>query len=178
MPVYKLHIKRTIICGILGLIIALTVASLSPKVYEGRMQILVGANQNFRETDSQLYPDVSQILQSGQPKDSVSEVDVLRGEGVFSEALGRIMERQNRKVTKEERDRLYAMYDVVSPKETSVAMVKARANDPQTASDLANEIGNVYNDLRKTAAKAAVRTAQTYLDRQTIDAKAALEKAH
>lgn len=178
MPVYKLHIKRTIICGILGLIIALTVASLSPKVYEGRMQILVGANQNLRSANSILYPDVDDIIQSGQPKDTVSEVDVLRGEGVFSEALGRIYDRQNRKVTKEERDRLYQMYDVVSPKETSVAEVKARANDPQTASDLANEIGNVYNDLRKTASRGAVRQAQNYLDKQSIDAKAALEKAH
>ena len=178
MPVYKLHIKRTIICGILGLIIALTVASFSPKIYEGRMQILVGANQNNRSATVDLYPEVSDILASGQPKDTASEVDVLRGQGVFSEALGRIYDRQNRKVTKEERDRLYNMYDVVSPKETSVAEVKARAGDPQTASDLANEIGNVYNDLRKTASRAAVRTAQSYLERQLAAAKTDLDKAH
>lgn len=178
MPVYKLHIKRTIICGILGLIIAITVASLSPKIYEGRMQILVGASQNNRGTNSLLYPDVDEIMQSGQPKDTASEVDVLRGEGVFSEALGNIYEKQNRKVTKEERDRLYQMYDVVSPKETSVAEVKVRDYDPQTAADLANEIGIVYNQLRKSASKKAVRSAQSYLDRQSSDAKAALEKAH
>lgn len=175
MPVYKLHIKRTVIFAVLGILVALVVGYFSPKVFEGRMQIMVGTNAIPNPAGAQLTPDVWEILNAGLQKDTQSELDVLRGEGVFDEALQRVSDRTGKPVSKNERERLYLMYDVLSTKDTSVALVRVRADDPQFSSDVANEVGNVYNDLRKRSAQAAVRNAQNYLENQVVDSKKSLD---
>lgn len=158
-----------------AVVIALLVFVFSKKVYEGRMQIVVGFTPTTRNVD--LLPDVQEFLDSANARDTESEVQVLSGEALFDEAAQNVATRQGQKLSQDDLDNLFQMYDVLNDKETAVADVRVRAYSPETAADIANEVGAVYNKVREREAMQVAQAAKAYLEQQVAEAKQSMDKA-
>jgi succinoglycan biosynthesis transport protein ExoP len=173
------HIIRTILFAILGLVIGLIVLALSPKIYEGRAQLVVG-NQN--QTAGRFYPsniqeDVATILQTGLAINPQTEVLILKGEGVFEAGLRKVATEKNDPGLLAKKDELYNMYDVVSAPDSGAALVRARAYSPDDAAALSSAIADSYNEIRQAKQQEAVQSAVKYLEEQSAVAKKDLEAA-
>ncbi len=179
---FKLHLRRTIFFAVLGLVIALIVAQVSPKVYEGRAEMLLG--EQTRPGLTNLTDDVAQIIQRGSPQTPQSERQLLRSASVFFDALQRVADRRKEPNLLGEWDRYYLMYDVVGSERKraqdeemgSVAQIRVKAFNPEVAADVANEITEVYNYIRLKAARGAVADGVKYLEEQIKTSEANLAK--
>ncbi len=166
----RIHALRAILFAIIGGIIMAIVAAILPKVYEGRAEILVGNDnpQKWGNRPIGITEDVQTILDRGGVQSALTELQIIRGQGVFDTAVVNVAKASSKSNLSEADmlERLYAMYDVVFEKDTSLGSVRARAYDPETASKLANEITGVYNQFRTDRAKRASSDAVAYLTAQ------------
>jgi polysaccharide biosynthesis transport protein len=160
----KQHVSRTIIFGIIGLLIGLGFAFFSPKVYEGDTQLVIGVTDSANNVITTLNEDVRAIVLKGLNSNVSTELQILRGKGIFSAALQKVAG-GNREITSK-LDKYYAMYDVLGDKESNAAVIQARMHDPDMAARLANAIADTYNDTRQATARASVRQAVDYLKSQ------------
>lgn len=176
MAIFRLHLRRVIFFTLLGLVVAIIVGLASHPVYEGRMELQVVSGPSLHPTIANLDSHVQELVDAGAARDTLTELDVIRGEGVFDEAYDRVCQDNGKTPNKDERDKLYLMYEVSSTKDASLAIVKARAYDKKFAADVANKIGEVYNDLRKRAAVQSIQTALDYLHNQVADAEKELRR--
>lgn len=169
------HIFRTILFAIIGLAIGFVVLQTSPKIYEGRTQLIIGsqAQNNGRLYNSTMSEDVAAILQAGLATNPVTEAQILRGEGVFRQAIEDVATKTGNTALRAQAEDLYAMYDVVGSAESSDVLVRVRAYSPDMATEIANAAATAYNNRRQITQREAVAKALTYLQGQ-ID----LEKAN
>jgi polysaccharide biosynthesis transport protein len=174
----KLHIRRTLIFIIVGALCGFIYMLITPKVYEGTLQLVVGApsgaNRNY---PSNLTKDVGDILDVGFARNPLTEVQILRGRALFAEALQEVAEKHGKAEMVRDFETYYSMYDVLGEKDSDVAYVQARAYSPEIAADLANTIAIKYNEARQRAAKASVNAALAYLEDQIEKGKAELAVA-
>jgi Mrp family chromosome partitioning ATPase len=175
----RLHILRVIIFALIGLAIGAAVFLLSPKVYESRVQLLVGADSGNanRMTSSTLTSDVQNILQRGEPSQPITELNILRSESLFYAAAQKVAKDTGKQAIGDNYERLYKMYDVYGDKESNAALILARAYDKKDAAALATAAADVYNDYRKQAQRDAVSQAQQYLESQIKVAEKELDDA-
>jgi len=179
----KLHFKRTVIFGILGLILGLVAYAFSPPIYETSTALIVGGETKL--TGSNYTPDVQQILAQGAAQGAATEVQVLRSKQVFFQALNSLASRMpNGEQLRQDAERLYQMYDVLGqdgsvaiPMASNVAFINVRAFDARTAAELANEVAVVYGEIRKKSMRDAVQDAVTYLEGQVTQAERELKEA-
>ncbi len=172
----KQHIKRIVICAVLGAILGLSIYLISPKVYEGSTQILIATTDT---TSLATTPEVASILQSGFSENVGTEISILRSRGIFRQAMKRISEARGDSglQSPEVMDKLFLMYDVMGSRESRSVDIIVKANDPGLAADLANEIVVIYNELRQDSATESVSDAQNMLDEQIISARNSLGDA-
>lgn len=174
----RLHIIRTIIFAIIGFGIGYAILATSPKVFEGRVQMILGnQNSSQRFYPSQMQEDVAAILQSGLASNPLTEAQILKGEGVFRDALGKVAQNNGDAKMLEQFDDYYRMYDVQSSTDGSAAVVKARAYSSKDATLLANFIADSYNERRQANQKESISKAIDYLDAQIKFAQEDLKKA-
>ncbi len=173
-----LHLKRVVIFAIVGLVLALVYGLISPKVYEGRVEMIVGNDPLLQKSRNSMFTsDVEQILERGYAGTPATEINVLRGQGVFLAALRRAAANNpsiNISSIDAVRD-LFQKYDVVAEPASGLAIVTVRAYDPKAAVDIANEVSFAYSDVRRTASRLAVSSAQEYVNAQVDSAKKDLE---
>lgn len=169
----KQHIKRIVICAVLGAILGLSIYLISPKVYEGSTQILIATTDT---TSLATTPEVASILQSGFSENVGTEISILRSRGIFRQAMKRISEARGDSwlQSPEAMDRLFLMYDVMGSRESRSVDIIVKANDPGLAADLANEIVVIYNELRQDSATESVSDAQNMIDEQIKEARNSL----
>lgn len=164
---YKLHFKRTFIFAIIGLLAGLLYGLFSPKMYEGNAGMIVGTDQGrIAGGNSGFQEDVEQILRQGYYKDSETEAQVLRSQGVFFRALARVSQKRGVAELTNDPRAAYERYDVITPEKSQVALIQVRWTDPKIAAELANEVTFVYNELRQSAMKEAVNSGIRYLEDQ------------
>ena len=175
----RLHIIRTIIFALLGLGVGFLIMSMSPKVYEGRAQLVLGVQtQNLgRIYSSTLNEDVANILQSGMGSNPMTEIQVIKGEAIFMDALRKVESTGQGKDLVKNFETLYGLYDVASSNDASAVLIRARAYDPVSAAAIANEVGESYNTRRQNSLKARVAQALDYLEGQKTLAKQELHDA-
>ena len=177
----KLHIRRTIIFIILGIIVGFIYIAVTPKVYEGNLQLVVSnAGTNAQRTaTSGLKDDVAKILDTGFARNPVTELNILRDRGLFYSALEYVAEQTNNQemLRPDNFERYYSMYDVLGERDSDAATIRARAYSPETAALLANTLAEKYNEKRLQTANASVQSALAYLSKQIESSKAELQKA-
>ena len=169
---YKVHVRRTVVLAVLGLATGLVIAFVSPNVYEGTVEMLLGSNMGNDRSISQDYdPEVQSILNRNNPQGVQTERQLLSSETVFYSALNKVDPK-----LLPDWQRFYKMYDVVTartpnPNEqgAGVAQVKVRAYSPRQAQLIANAVTEAYNEIRRKAASESVNDAINYLKTQ-IDA--------
>lgn len=180
---FKQHVTRTLIVGILGLAIALAIALVSPKVYEGRVEMLLGTGETSRNAQTVLSAEVEAILQRGLAGAAATERQLLTSQTVFFEAFQAAVTAGGQRDLLGRWNEFYKMYDVISPRTTtqesgaSVVLIQARAYDPKLAAELANQIGTVYNDTRRANAREVVSDALAYVEAQMNLAKTDLDNS-
>ncbi len=162
------HIFRTILFAIIGFAIGFAYLQMAPKVYEGRTQLIIG---NQTQNNGRFYPttlsdDVAAILQSGLATNPLTEAQILRGEGVFRQAIERVIAETGNTSLRQQADDLYNMYDVAGTSESSDVLVRVRAYSPESATAIANSVALAYNDRRQITQREAVAEALTYLEGQ------------
>jgi len=172
----KLHIRRTVIFIILGALCGFLYILFTPKVYEGQVQLMIGSAT--RATGSENYaPDVQKILASGDARNPLSELGVMRGQGLFFAALQKLSQLRGNPDMLNQFERYYSMYDVLGEKESDNVVMQARAFTPEDAADLANIIAQEYNERRLAVSRTSVFKAIEYLTNQLDAANAASAKA-
>lgn len=177
---YKVHLRRILFFGLLGILAGVGFFLFAPKVYEGRAQLLVA--NDARRMDPNMPEEVTAILSMGLTQSVETEVAILGGENVFAQALILYAEKTGRaeldprRMTLEQFLTHYRMTNVFNPEKTRVCDVRVRAYDPQQAADLTNQIVEVYNDARLRAARTSVVQASEYLTRQIDSSKKELEQ--
>lgn len=173
---YKIHLRRVLTFGFLGLVGAIIAIVASPKVYESQAGLILGSD--LRQGVTQLSDDVMQILRLGLAQDPLSEAAVLRGKGLFLQAVRNVSERRNDPGLAEDAEDLFLMYDVQNERivnvVSNVSIIVAKAHDAEVAADIANEITVLYNEFRRRSMNENVNQAITYLDRQVELTGAAL----
>lgn len=172
----KQHIKRIVICAVLGAILGLSIYLISPKIYEGSTQILIATTDTSSLSTT---PEVASILQPGFSENVGTEISILRSRGIFRQAMKRISEAKGdaRLQSLEMMDKLYLMYDVMGARDSRAVEIVVKANDPDLAADIANEIVVIYNELRQESATESVTDAQNMLDEQLVAARKSLGEA-
>lgn len=179
---FKQHVTRTLIVGVFGLVVALVIAVLTPKVYEGRVEMLLGSGETSRNAQTVLSAEVESILQRGLAGAAATERQLLTSQTVFFEAFSAACQSRGQTELIGQWEDYFKMYEVLSPRTTSqelganVVLVQARAHDARLAAELANQIGAVYNDTRRQNAREVVSDALAYVDAQMKLAQADLEK--
>src|SRR5512138_1182160 len=145
----KLHIRRTVFFIVLGIIVGLIYTIVTPKVYEGRLMLVVGTQNLAQRTGVTTLPqDVQEKLLQGQPRNPNTELQILRGGAVFYEALDGLKTKYTEIDPNRDFDRYYSMYDVLGERESDAVTIRARAFSPEAAADLANAIYQKYNEER------------------------------
>lgn len=172
----KQHVSRTVVVGIVGLLLGLLVALVSPPVYESRLLLTVGSREDDR-SQSGLTEDVQKILATGGMSTTTTETDLLRSPLTFYEALTAVGSTRGRADLVDSFQKLYNMYDVQASDKSNAAMVIVRTNDPQLSVDLALAVYDVYTNKRKNSDSQAVGQAKNYLEPQVNDAKKLLDAA-
>lgn len=161
----KLHIRRTIFFIILGAICGFLYILFTPKVYEGNVQLMIG--NSSRVAGSENYaPDVQKILAGGESRNPLSELGVMRSQGLFFAALQKLSQERNNPDMLNQFERYYGMYDVLGEKESDSVILQARAFSPEDAADLANLISQEYNERRLLISQRSVGRAIAYLEEQ------------
>ena len=163
----KLHIRRTILFIIIGVVCGLIYSMVTPKVYEGVVQLVISnPGSGPSRAGGLLAPDVLQVYDTGQPRNSLTELTILRGRGLFFEALQETATKQGKPEMITDFERYYSMYDVLGEKESDAALIQARAFSPEEAAELANTIANKYNEQRISVAREAAGKTVAYLEEQ------------
>ncbi|MHB8637154.1 MAG: GumC family protein [Fimbriimonadaceae bacterium] len=169
-----LHLKRVLFFGLLGLIGATAWIFLSPKIYEARLAMQVG-DSSPQQADPLMPPEVSKIVNKAEGQLAATEVDFLRQESLFQEAVQKVSAAKGDPKLLDDYKTYYKMYSVTGgPTQadqnpmtiSSLAVISARAFDPQTAIDLATEVSTVYTDARQSAVKNANNLAEGELKNQ------------
>lgn len=171
----KIHLRRIIICALIGLVCALLAIKLTPPVYEANIEVLVSSEdvrQMGATTDA-----LERIIKVGNPGSTATETQLLRGGSVFQIALTNVASRLGRPELLTQIERLYEMYDVSAEPESRFLRIQVRAYDQRTALELANEIPIVYNELRSRKVKEASTGASQFLASQMTATSAALKTA-
>lgn len=158
---YKQHIIRTLIFGFVGLVVALLAGLLSPKEYEGRVEMLIGDAGRVGGANT-LTEEVSSIVDRGRQRNAATERQILSSQGVFFRAVQAVAERTGDNGLLVRWPELYRRYDVETARtntqteEAGVAIIKVRAGSPELASEIANQIGFVFNEVRQQESRAAL----------------------
>lgn len=185
---YKQHVRRTFLFTILGAVVGVVLAFVLPKVYESNFEIMLGSKTD-RTTVSELGRDVEEILQRGSSQSADTERQVLSSLGVFYQAWLKTWTDANRPERVQEYEDFYKKYSVETARTNggqqdvaAVAFVRARSDSPKSALDLAKNIADSYNSVRRKSAQQATQDAITYLEGQLpasekalADARSALE---
>jgi uncharacterized protein involved in exopolysaccharide biosynthesis len=166
----RMHFRRVALFAILGVAIALIVGFFMPTVWEARTEILFGAEDSRRVVAATNDP-VDQILQLGNQGTVETELQIIRSESTFANALESAAQKLNDPSLLRDYEALYLMYDVKGQEMSRIAQVKVRAYSPEAATSIADEIGRVYNELRQQAVRRSVVQAQEYLDSQVRSAE-------
>jgi tyrosine-protein kinase Etk/Wzc len=172
----KNHLKRVIVGLILGLIGGILYWRFAPKVYDGLAVVFINSAAEQRVSNADL-PEVEQIVSQGASQNVVSEIDMIRGEMTFKEALQRVADaRLDPQLKSDDMEQtLFQMYDVEADKDSKVATIDVKAFSPFYAADIANRISEVYDDNRTKVSKQAYANAVTYLQDQISGAKRQLD---
>lgn len=180
---FKFHFKRGLIFAVLGLITGAVIAFLTPAIYEATAEVLLGETTVSNATAT-LSPDVQRILDVGQASDARTELQVIRSQSIFFQALRNVAQAQDNPELLNEWVRLYLMYDVLTPEtrasqqtEGSVATIRVRANSGEIAERVAQQITEVYNDFRVTNARNGLQNAIRYLASQEQALRRSLDEA-
>ena len=179
-----LHLKRILFFGLLGLIAATAWILLSRPVYEAQLGIQVG-QAGQQASDPMMPPEVANIVSRGDSQQAATEVDILRQQTLFATALNNVdklhassppPDPSYDKHLYDNYKSYYRMYTVTGgPSQadqnpmtiSSLAGVTVRAYDPDTAIDIATEVGKVYTEMRQeTLAKANDRALNTLADQK------------
>ncbi len=180
---FKFHFKRGLIFAVLGLLAGGLLAWFTPKIYEATAELLLGgaAVSNAQAT---LTPDVQRILNSGQADDPQTELQVIRSNSIFYQALRNVAQAKNQPDLMQNFVPLYLMYDVLTPEtrttatvEGSVATIRVHANDRDLAQDICAQVTEVYNEFRKNNAQNGLQNAIRYLTAQETASKKSLTEA-
>lgn len=173
------HIIRTILFALLGLGVGFLILQTSPKIYEGRSQLVLGTSQQNagRFYSSQMSEDVAAILQAGMAVNPQTEVQIIAGEGVFRGALQRVAAKMPNADLAKQVDELYSMYDAQSSGDASAVLVRARAYSPEIATELANSVADAYNETRQQNQRQSISKAIDYLTGQITQERADLKKS-
>jgi uncharacterized protein involved in exopolysaccharide biosynthesis/Mrp family chromosome partitioning ATPase len=172
----KQHIKRIIVCAIIGAALGAGIYMFSPKIYEGSAQILIATT----DTSSQgTNPEVASILSTGVSENVGTEIAILRSRGIFLTALKNVSDSRGdlSLMNRDYYERIYKMYDVTGSRDSRAAEIVVKAFDPQLAADLANEITYAYNEKRRDSSKESISEAQALMETQIDIARKDLGKA-
>ncbi len=165
---YKVHVRRTLIFAVLGLLVGLGVYIFSKPIYEARVEMLLGSNFETRSPSMMFDEEVKKIMDRNAPQGVQTERQLLNSETVFYQALQK--EAPN---MLEEWEKFYLMYNVITARTPNqneqgagVAQVRVRAYDRQDAIDVANGVAESYDATRRKANSDAIASAIEYLDTQ------------
>ncbi len=165
---YKVHVRRTIIFAVLGLLVGLAVVFFSKPIYEARVEMMLGSNIEGRGPSMMFDEEVKKIIDRNAPQGVQTERQLLNSETVFFQAL------QNEAPNMlEDWEKFYLMYNVITARTANqneqgagVAQVRVRAYDRQDAIDVANGVAEAYDATRRKANKDAIASAIEYLNTQ------------
>jgi|GEM_PF-3098999 len=179
---YKQHIFRTLIFGFVGLVVALLAGFLSPKVYEGRVEMLIGEAGRVGGSNT-LTEEVSSIVDRGRQRNAATERQILSSQGVFFNAVQAVSERTGDTGLLVRWPALYLQYDVETARtnsqtdEAGVAIIKVRAGSPELSAEIANQVSFVFNDVRQRESRAALEDGIRALEGRVLSAERELKAA-
>lgn len=180
---FKFHFKRGLIFAILGLLAGGLLAFFTPKIYEATAELLLGGT-SVSNANATLTPDVQRILSVGQADDPQTELQVIRSNSIFYQALRNVAQSKNQPNLMQDFVSLYLMYDVLTPEtranatqEGSVATIRVHANDRDLSQEICAQVTEVYNEFRRTNAQNGLQNAIRYLSAQETATKKLLTEA-
>lgn len=170
---FKVHAKRVAAFSIIGLVAGFLIASNLPKLYEARTDLLIDTTPNFQGYDPALQAILGRFGSGGIE----TELGMLQSKGMFENALLQVAVNRNDSSLQKKVDELYRFYEVAQAgKDSKVAILSAKANDPELAAALVNEVANFYNDFRQRKSKESLSTGQDVLNTRVNQARADLKQ--
>lgn len=163
----KNHLKRVIIGLFLGLIGGVLYWRFAPRVYDGLATVFVNSDVETR-VGSQENQQVMALLSMGANQNVISEIDIIRSEPTFKNALKQVAgDRLEPALNTDAMEQsLYLMYDVEADKDSKVCSVDVKAYDPFDAAAIANAVVNQYETARERSSVDAYSKAKDYLNNQ------------
>ena len=168
---YKVHVRRTAVLAILGVVAGLMIYVFSSKIYEANIEVLLGSNLETRGPSMVFDDEVRKIIDRNAPQGIQTERQLLNSETVYIQAL-----QQAAPQLMTNWEKYYLMYDVVTARTPNnneqgagVAQVRVRAYDPKVAGKIAEAVTDSYNQIRQKAGRDSVMDAINYITAQ-IDA--------
>ena len=170
---FKVHAKRVAIFAILGLFAGFFVARTLPKLYGAQTDILINDAKMFQNYD----PQIAAILARFGSNGIETELGMLQSKGMFENAVIRVSEKRHEPELVQRIDELYKHYEVGAAEGSSVAVLSTKANDPQLAADIVNEVAAFYNSFREDKSKESLSTGQEVLKKRMDETQADLRLA-
>jgi uncharacterized protein involved in exopolysaccharide biosynthesis/Mrp family chromosome partitioning ATPase len=191
--VLKSHALRVFVTALVGAGLAYAYYSQSPRIYQGRAQLIVADAKPILTTDE----TVNSALAAAYVQDVMTEQQTLQSEGLFKRAVARVAHQRDPKkypdvdsqdtLRRAYMDlkgfRMFPMYNVEGRKGTRILIVNVKAYDSKLAAEVANAVVQEYNRLRQDTSRRSLEEGEKVLvgqvnelDRKLKAADAALQR--
>ncbi|MCO5297317.1 MAG: hypothetical protein M9921_10710 [Fimbriimonadaceae bacterium] len=172
---FRVHFNRVVWFAVLGLGAGIGATFVLPKVYQAQTQLLV---DDGKATELKDYSaEVANILGGGFASGIETEQSILQSKQMFGLALSSLASKRNDPGLYEHLEDLYQMYAVLVDRGSRAVIIQVKANDPETATQLADAVADAYNEKRRISAQQAKNEAELYLDKKVEEARAELDTA-
>ncbi len=174
-------VLRVAFFAALGLAIGLIVAFASPRLYEARIEVLVGQAPDPRNAPNALPDDVSSLITQGRSRDMETERQLISSDSVFLAAVAQ----QGKSDLNAQAADLLLKYDVVSARRPTnlpadapgVLQLRVRAYNQNDAVAIAEEIPRQYERVRTETGDKSIAAAVDYVERKIGQTEKALATA-
>lgn len=172
---FRVHFNRVVWFAVLGLGAGIGASFVLPKVYQAQTQLLVDDGKAGELKD--YSAEVANILGGGFASGIETEQSILQSKQMFGLALASLATKRNDRTLYDRLDDLYQMYAVLADRGSRAVVVQVKANDPETAMQLADAVTDAYNEKRRISAQQAKNEAEIYLDKKVQEARTELDAA-
>lgn len=172
---FRVHFNRVVWFAILGLGAGIGATFVLPKIYQAQTQLLV---DDGKATELKDYSaDVANILGGGFASGIETEQSILQSKQMFGLALASLAAKREQPALYDRLEELYQMYAVLVDRGSRAVLIQVKANDPETATELADAVADAYNEKRRISAQQAKNEAEAYLDKKAAEARTELDAA-
>jgi uncharacterized protein involved in exopolysaccharide biosynthesis len=161
---------RIAVCGTVGLILGFLIALLTPKQYEGVVQVLMPPPESsLSRADSNEADTVIDYIQFTQPRNVNTQVETLTSLGVISTAAEKVAQRYNLPWSNGSElfpQDLQDKINITAATSSDLVTLRVRASHPEIARDVAGEMYKAFQEISQQSSTEFANLAITSLKTQ------------